>query len=159
MAVIAPGPGDEGATFYINNVSCGTTSAPIMPTLSALGNLTGGGQFPKNLGPGTPIADVRVFGGHHLTEEDRSALLDMVPQDERGSGPGAAAMTEAKAKQIVEGIERFENHLKKLKDDPLSAKPAAAFGIDGLAECVTKFRALADGLGKTDGAAVRSCCR
>ena len=80
MAVIAPGPGDEGATFYINNVSCGTTSAPIMPTLSALGNLTGGGQFPKNLGPGTPIADVRVFGGHHLTEEDRSALLDMVPQ-------------------------------------------------------------------------------
>lgn len=153
LNVVAPGPKDEGATFFINNVHCGDSSAPLLPTLSAIGNLAaGGGQFPTDLGAGTPLADVRVFGGHHLTADERASLLSMVPEGERGSGPDSAAIEKAKAEAVVEGIARFDGLLKKLAEDPLSKQPAAAFGIEGLASGVAKLQALADGLSLTDGA-------
>jgi tetratricopeptide (TPR) repeat protein len=151
LTVNAPGPKDEGATFHINGVHVGDTSAPLLPTLSAIGNLNaGGGQFPKDLGAGMPLADVRVFGGHHLTDEEREKLLSMVPAGERGSGPEAAALQKGKAEAIIEGIARFDGLLKKLAEDPLSAKPAAAFGIDGLKSGVAKLRELGESLSLTE---------
>jgi tetratricopeptide (TPR) repeat protein len=153
LTVNAPGPKDEGATFHINNVHCGDTSAPLLPTLSAIGNLAaGGGQFPKDLGAGMPLADVRVFGGHHLTDEERAKLLSMVPAGERGTGPDEAAMQQGKAEAIIEGISRFTGMLGKLAEDPLSEKPTAAFGIKTLKAGVEKLQALADSVPKADGA-------
>ena len=153
LTVNAPGPKDEGATFHINNVHCGDTSAPLLPTLSAFGNLAaGGGQFPTDLGAGMPLADVRVFGGHHLSDEERAKLLSMVPPEERGIGPDVAAMQQGKAEAIIEGIGRFTGMLDKLAADPLSAKPTAAFGVKNLKAGVEKLQALADGVPKTDGA-------